>query len=171
LLLTPGQLVRHAVPEAAQPDEVEQLTDPPGPPLCPSQAKTHVSGHRQVGEQRTFLRHDTDPATFGRNVHTRAGDLDPVEHDRPPVGGLEASDHPQQGGLAAARRPEHSRKPPRGNNEIELVENPDAAEGLLQPTQDQLAHDPPSEESSVPDRRRGPSRKVGTAASSTSRLA
>ena len=104
LLLPAGQLVGAAVPEPAQPDEVEHLPDPRRtPPLGPGQAEGDVLAHGEVREERTLLRDEGDAAALGRDVPPAAVDDGLADPDLPPVGAHEAGDRPQQRRLAAAR--------------------------------------------------------------------
>jgi hypothetical protein len=74
------------VPEAAQPDQCQQLVDSTGPAAGSRKAEAHVASHRQVREQRSLLRHDADAAALGRQVQARAGDRNSVDHDAAAVG-------------------------------------------------------------------------------------
>ena len=107
LLLPAGQLVGHPPPVAGQTHELEQLTDPRSPARGPAQPEPHVVRHRQVPEQGTVLRHQSDVAALGGHVDPVADHQPAGETHRAGVGSVEPGDHPQERGLARARAAEH----------------------------------------------------------------
>ena len=106
LLLTAGELVRVAVAELRQLDDLEHLRDAlVGLGLADAghlQAEGDVLRDGQVREQRIGLEHHADIALVG----FQPGDVLAADDDL--AGGrlLEAGNHPEHGGLAATRRPE-----------------------------------------------------------------
>jgi hypothetical protein len=123
LLLAAGQLGGHPAAEPGQPDQFEQLGHPVASPHRPGQPETDVAGHGEVREQRTLLRHHTDPPALRRNVDTRAGHPSPAEQDLPLGGRVKAGEHPKQRGLAAARRAEHGGQRPGRHVQVQVIEH------------------------------------------------
>jgi hypothetical protein len=110
LLLAAGQLVRVAVIQAAESDQVEQARRD-GPTLAPGQApqpERNVVRHAQVREEGVVLEHHADPAAVRRQAPDWARDLAAVELDRARADRLESGDGAQHGRLAAPTRAEQA---------------------------------------------------------------
>jgi hypothetical protein len=101
LLLSPGQLVGHAVLETDQAHQFQDLTDPL-PTIPPGQAVSHVPGHGHVREQGVVLEHHPDPPRLRWHEDARTKDRSPMDLDRA-AGVFEAGDHTESCGLAAPR--------------------------------------------------------------------
>jgi light-independent protochlorophyllide reductase subunit B len=132
LLLPARELVGIAPAQIGQADQRQHLGHP-RLGLRPRHARhlqpeTHVLRHRQVGEQRIGLEHHADLALVG----TQAGNLAPVDADRPGIGPLEPRDHAQHGRLAAARGAQQRDELALLDPEGEILDHPNGAEGLFQ---------------------------------------
>ncbi len=106
LLLTSGELVGIATPEAREPDHLESGRHAlaPGAAAQLGETEGHVVGHGQVGKERVVLEHDAHAALLGRNGAARPGHDAAAEMHRPRVGRLQPGDDPERGGLSAPRR-------------------------------------------------------------------
>ena len=132
LLLAPGELVRAALGQVGQPDQLQQLSHATGVALRTRKSKGDVGGDVEVGEQRSLLRHEADPALLGGDVGALVADDPLADANRAGVGALEAGDQPQQRRLAAARRTEHGREAALRHLELQRVEHGCGTEGLAQ---------------------------------------
>ena len=106
LALPARHLVRLAILESTQADQLERLAHPLvtlGPPDPGDlEAITDVFDHVHVREHRVGLEHHVDRALVGRD----SGHVLPIDQDLAFGRQFEPGDHPQQGGLAAARGPQ-----------------------------------------------------------------
>jgi len=95
-----------AVPEAGEPDELEQISstsrDRVGRVPAHAQPERDIAKDVPVREERMILEHEPDPASIRGHVREVAT----VEHHSSRVGSLETGDHAQKGRLAGAARPE-----------------------------------------------------------------
>ena len=102
LLLAARQLVRSAIAELGEANDVEHLLGPAGRlrrgDTLGAQAERHVLEHTHVWEQCVGLEHRVDVALVGRH----ARDVGAFEHDAPAAWLLEARDHLQDRGLATS---------------------------------------------------------------------
>ena len=65
LLLAAGKLMRQALLEAAEVEEVDQLRHPRSTALLASQPEGDVRSHVEVREERSLLGHEPHPAPLG----------------------------------------------------------------------------------------------------------
>ena len=104
LLLSPGELVGVASPQAGQADQVEQLVDPPGVTIGAGETVPDVPGDAEMRKQSAILGHIAEAPTLGWYVSIRAFDQLPRQADPAGTTPLESGHDPQEGGFAAARR-------------------------------------------------------------------
>ena len=131
LLLAAGELVRVALAQTAQSDQVEQLFDPPELRSRRGSPKAMFLATVRWGKRLPSWA--TKPIRRLVGGHEPCGRVDDlaIEGDRPGVGSVEAGDQAQQGRLAAAGLPEHGDDRPVGDFEVEAVEHRGCTERLV----------------------------------------
>ena len=142
LLLTAGQLVRVAL---AEPGELDQLKEF-GADACAvgvlANTKGHVLRHAQVREQRVVLEHHADAALFRGQGKPLARDELVGQADFPAGQRLETGDRAQCGGLAAAGGAEQTADVAGIQMQVEVLDHrlTRVGAGHLAERQEQLAH-------------------------------
>ncbi len=130
LALAAGELVRVALAEVREPDEVQQLLDLVGDlglrALLDRQAEADVVGDAHVLEGGVVLEDEADLAALRRVVR----DLLVADDHRAVVGLLEAGDHAQQRRLAAARGAEQRGQRAVADGHAHVVEREELAVAL-----------------------------------------
>ncbi len=130
LLLPAGEVVRHAVLESGQTDEVQDGGGPAGPPCRPVQAVGDVAEDGQVREEGALLGDHGDAPPLGRHRGAGGGHGPAVDADLALVRRLEAGDAAQQRGLARAGGAEHGRQRAGSDGEVHPGQCLDAPIGL-----------------------------------------
>jgi len=92
-----------------------------------SQTIADIVGDGHMFEERIVLKDHSDMTVLHREV----GRVLAVEEHAPPVGRIEAGDHPQKRGLARARGPQQSDEFSRLNVEADITQRRKGAEVLL----------------------------------------
>ena len=123
LLLSPGKLSWHPVPQSGEPDELEQLVPPPAPlggaDPADAQRELDVLGDRHLAEQRIVLENHADPPPLRREQ----GHVASVKEHAPVVDFRKPRDHPQDRALAAPARPQKHEELPVGHLDRDMVDD------------------------------------------------
>lgn len=137
LLLAAGQLVRLALREVAELNELQHVVDLLLHRLdaAPAQTEGDVLGDVQVREERVALKDGVD----GPLVRGQVGDVPAAERDGAGGGLLQPRDHPQGGGLAAAGRSEQGEEGALGDGQVERLDGGEGTVRLADPGEADVA--------------------------------
>jgi hypothetical protein len=130
LALAAGELVRVAVIETFEAEEMEEFSDAgfdvASFPFFDFQTERDVSGHAHVLEEGVVLEHETDIALLdGEIVDATAADVKIAF-----AGHLESGDHAEHGGFAAAARAEQRDELAVGDGKTNVMDGGDVAESF-----------------------------------------
>ena len=128
LLLAAGELVRIALVEPGQADQLEQFVD--RRPLRSGEPEGDVAAHGQVREQGALLRDVADAAVLRGDRAPAVIDHLLADPQAAAVEPLEPGDQPQQRGLAAARGAEDGGDGPLWDGQLDAGEDHCLAESL-----------------------------------------
>ncbi len=140
LLLPAGELVRPAMAEPAQADQLEQLAHAAAGAAAARQPEADVLGNAEMREEQPLLRHVADLPAIGRKVLRPVVERLAVDRDDPGVGVVEARDQAEQRRLAGARRPEHRGEAARGHAQRDVAQHDGRAVRLGDAADGQRAH-------------------------------
>src|SRR5262245_35148303 len=128
--------MRTALPEPAEPDELERLRDATPAlargDLLAAQTEADVLLDREVRKERVALEDGID----GAQVRWRPGDLALADDDPAGVRSLEARDHPESRRLSAAGRAEQREELAAPDLERDIVHRGHVVEGLAHALED-----------------------------------
>jgi hypothetical protein len=135
LLLAPGERLRVLPPVVGQPDEFEQVVDPPLAfgLRAVGQPERDVLAGGEVGEQRELLEHDSDVALLGRLERVTLAPRDGLflDADGTSGGSFESGDEPERRRLPAARRPQQRQEFPLVDRQREVLDDGRLVVGLV----------------------------------------
>jgi hypothetical protein len=119
LLLPAGELVRVAIGEPAEADQVQHVGGASGRARAAAQPQSEldVGECGEVREQAVRLEHHAHVAP----VRGQRADVPAVDQHLPGVGVLQPGEHAQRGGPAAAGRSEQSDQLARTERQVEFV--------------------------------------------------
>lgn len=137
LLLATGELVRLALGEVAELDELQHVVDLllHGLDAAAAQPEGDVLVDAQVREERVALEDRVD----GAFVRRQGGDVLVAETDGARRRVLESGDHPQRGGLSAAGGAEQGEERALRDGQVQRVDGREGAVGLADPGEADIA--------------------------------